>query len=406
MTLSTRGRFAMLIALACLLIASVTAYDVLTLGRQAVLGQAASGHALATLALAWQPQTPAPAFIGMFAGGIAIFAIAGGLCIRATRVRAELMLLQLALGGLLESDLLYLVAAQAGFLLPYPAGLRWLAASAGVLAFSFLPLALRLAQAHPACNLAGLAPPPAFLGLATEYPQELALQAFAYCIGRLLRDQLERRARLTEAHATLLAAQRGLAESVQRSERQRVDEQLGQWLDEHLGALQQSLRQAAAVLDGAARQSLAVSEQLAAELGEEVRRAITPASPDLSLPLEHALHTLCAGIPQPRVQLRFDPAARAVPPGVAHTALRSVQEAISNAIRHSGAALVQVEVAHEQDGLAIRVRDDGRGAGRLGGGSGLAGIGERVATHGGRLTLGNRAGGGFAVEIWLPLAEG
>ena len=66
-----------------------------------------------------------------------------------------------------------------------------------------------------------------------------------------------------------------------------------------------------------------------------------------------------------------------------------------------------MSVRYEEDALAIEVVDDGRGvaAGVAGGGRGLVGMGERVATFRGELEAGPRAEGGFAVRARLPLPK-
>ncbi len=99
-----------------------------------------------------------------------------------------------------------------------------------------------------------------------------------------------------------------------------------------------------------------------------------------------------------------DPAAP-VPDGVALTAYRVVQEALTNVRRHAGPdATVRVEVAVD-DAVSVLVEDDGRGAAATpdGTGLGLVGMRERVVVHGGTLEAGPRPGGGWRVAARLPL---
>ena len=61
------------------------------------------------------------------------------------------------------------------------------------------------------------------------------------------------------------------------------------------------------------------------------------------------------------------------------------------------------------DELEIEIVDDGRGNGAARsapGGLGVIGMRERAALHGGRLSAGPAAGGGFAVKVRLPTPEG
>ncbi len=87
------------------------------------------------------------------------------------------------------------------------------------------------------------------------------------------------------------------------------------------------------------------------------------------------------------------------------TAYRIVQESLTNTLKHAGKTHATVTVQYEPDAVAIEVLDDGRGvtAGIAGGGRGLVGMGERVATFRGELEAGPRAEGGFAVRARLPL---
>ena len=96
----------------------------------------------------------------------------------------------------------------------------------------------------------------------------------------------------------------------------------------------------------------------------------------------------------------------AVPDGVALTTYRIVQEALSNVRKHAGPdATARVAVWLDRGAVAVEVADDGRGAAAPddGRGLGLAGMRERVDAHGGTLTTGPAAGGGFRVCARIPL---
>lgn len=79
-----------------------------------------------------------------------------------------------------------------------------------------------------------------------------------------------------------------------------------------------------------------------------------------------------------------------------------LREAVTNVVKHSGARKCEVHLSTE-DGLAeLEVVDDGRGAASLEGGSGLAGMRERVELVGGALRLGAQNGGGMRVVVTVP----
>ncbi|MFE7503927.1 sensor histidine kinase [Promicromonospora sp. NPDC057488] len=85
-------------------------------------------------------------------------------------------------------------------------------------------------------------------------------------------------------------------------------------------------------------------------------------------------------------------------------AYRIVQESLTNALRHAAASHVTVSARVAGGRLAVRVSDDGRGAGPAPvPGSGISGMRERAALLGGTLTTSDAPGGGFVVAADLPL---
>ena len=92
------------------------------------------------------------------------------------------------------------------------------------------------------------------------------------------------------------------------------------------------------------------------------------------------------------------------------SAVRVVQEALSNVVRHAGAAATRVEVAWSRGQVAVSVCDDGRPrvpAPRSGdgtsGGHGQLHMRERVAVSGGTLEVGPVRGGGYRVRAAFPV---
>ncbi len=98
-----------------------------------------------------------------------------------------------------------------------------------------------------------------------------------------------------------------------------------------------------------------------------------------------------------------------LPAGAELTIYRCVQESLTNVIKHAGPdAQTQVHIDWTYRGLNLRIRDDGRGAGSIvleGAGQGLQGMKERVALYEGTCTALPQAGGGFAVNVFIPYTE-
>ncbi len=96
---------------------------------------------------------------------------------------------------------------------------------------------------------------------------------------------------------------------------------------------------------------------------------------------------------------------RALPALVDVNAYRIVQEALTNVLKHAGPARAHVLVVFRQDGLRLRICDDGEGGEPQATGIGLVGMRQRVAMLGGRLSVGPRPDGGFEVAATLPVSS-
>jgi signal transduction histidine kinase len=82
-----------------------------------------------------------------------------------------------------------------------------------------------------------------------------------------------------------------------------------------------------------------------------------------------------------------------------------VAEALTNSAKHANASIVDVRVESGESMLRVCVCDDGRGGARVGRGSGLAGLRDRVEALGGRLCLDSPPGAGTELDIVLPLKQ-
>jgi signal transduction histidine kinase len=102
---------------------------------------------------------------------------------------------------------------------------------------------------------------------------------------------------------------------------------------------------------------------------------------------------------------------RPLPSGLDLAAYRVVQEALTNVLKHAGAARTVVHVEYRPRELLIKVSDDGRPDGpgvAYGqppgpGGRGLIGLRERVALYRGEIDAGPRPGGGWRISVRIPL---
>ena len=96
--------------------------------------------------------------------------------------------------------------------------------------------------------------------------------------------------------------------------------------------------------------------------------------------------------------------AERLPEPVEIAAYYAVSEALTNTAKHAHASGADVEVAARDGGLRVCVRDDGRGGADFAGGSGLAGIKDRMEALGGQIWLQSPPGTGTAMRIVIPLS--
>ena len=82
---------------------------------------------------------------------------------------------------------------------------------------------------------------------------------------------------------------------------------------------------------------------------------------------------------------------------------RTLQEALTNAVRHGHAKNVYIAFWEDNDVLVMKVQDDGIGSSKIVKGIGLAGMEERLESQGGKLEVSRPKDGGFMLKIKIPL---
>ncbi|MFF5146870.1 sensor histidine kinase [Streptomyces sp. NPDC013157] len=100
---------------------------------------------------------------------------------------------------------------------------------------------------------------------------------------------------------------------------------------------------------------------------------------------------------------------RPLPAGAEVVALRSCQEALTNARKHAGSPVsVGIRLCYDADSLTVAVHDDGRGfdPAAVCSGYGLAGLRARAAEAGGTATVRSAPGAGTTVTVRLPVGGG
>jgi len=82
---------------------------------------------------------------------------------------------------------------------------------------------------------------------------------------------------------------------------------------------------------------------------------------------------------------------------------RTVQEALTNAVRHGKASRVRVIFWVVGEELRLTITDNGKGAFEIVKGIGLSGMEERLGALGGSVSVGRAPEGGFSLSVQVPV---
>ncbi len=225
----------------------------------------------------------------------------------------------------------------------------------------------------------------------------------AFVTGLVARQQAQAREEQRRLNAELRATRALLAESSRLTERMRISRELHDLLGHHLTALSLNLEVATHLSEGKVREQVQQAHLLAKLLLTDVREAVSQLRDDDEVDLRESLGELVQGVPAPQIHLSTPANLPGGDPVRAQVILRCAQEIITNAVRHSDAQNLWLDLAHECDGIRIHARDDGRGSAGFRPGHGLSGMRERLQEFGGDLTVSTQPGGGFALDAFLPL---
>jgi signal transduction histidine kinase len=255
---------------------------------------------------------------------------------------------------------------------------------------------------------------------------DYVLLAAAWTLGVGIRQRRLHAAALEDRAARLEREREEKARQAATQERLRIARELHDVVAHSLSVIGVQAGAARLVLDtgpdpARAREAVAAIEATANRAMAEMRRALgilrdargSEAATALApLPGLRQLPDLLdqvrrAGLP---VELAVEGTPRPLATSVDLSLYRIVQEALTNALKHAGAAHAEVLVRYDQHDVEVEVADDGRGPAPPAGGpvgregAGTIGMRERVALFGGELRVGPRPHGGYAVKACLPIS--
>ncbi|WP_406137297.1 sensor histidine kinase [Streptomyces sp. NBC_01089] len=211
-------------------------------------------------------------------------------------------------------------------------------------------------------------------------------------------DELERR--IAE-----LESDRGVVVDTAAADLRRIERDLHDGAQARLVALAMGLGlakeklledpDAAAVMVGEAHGEVKLALQELRDLARGIHPAVlTDRGLDAAL---SSIATRCTAPVTVHVDLTERPAE-----AIEGIAYFTVSELLQNVSKHARARSASVEVWRAADRLLIRVEDDGRGGARLDGGTGMAGLADRLGAVDGLFVLDSPVGGPTTVTAELP----
>jgi len=227
-------------------------------------------------------------------------------------------------------------------------------------------------------------------------PKLLDAGALAVEVARL---RVELRRQLDEVEAS-----RARIVAAADHERRRIERDLHDGAQQRLVSIGLALRHAQHALGTAADPDVSRTlDDAVAEITvaiDELRQlagGIRPAHLDAGL--APALRDLARRAPLP---VEVDAASDRFPTDIETAAYFCACEGLTNAVKHAHATRIQLTARRNHDRLVVSVIDDGIGGAAARNGSGLSGLTDRVAAHGGTLTVDSHKGRGTTLVAEFP----
>ena len=206
-----------------------------------------------------------------------------------------------------------------------------------------------------------------------------------------------------------LSEARGAASSAEGHSLRRLERDIHDGPQQRLVRLQMDLAAAERQLDAdpeKARTLIGEAMQQSKDALEELRSLSRGFAPPILLDrgLVAALESAATRSPIPTTVTDSLPKGTELPQEIERNAYFAASEALTNAIKHSGATNIDIRVTTTAKDLVVTVSDNGAGGATTKAGHGLAGLRERMRGVSGALEVHSPAGGPTLVSARLPLA--
>ena len=227
----------------------------------------------------------------------------------------------------------------------------------------------------------------------------LAFEAFALLSSQIAADERRARQDLEFSHAQLEATQSMLAAASRQDERLRISRDIHDVLGHHLTGLSLQLEVASHSTAQKVQEHITQAQFIAKLLLSDVRQVVNDLRQIDQMDLADALRSLAANTGRLQIDLTIPDQLTVPDTRVAEAVFRTVQEIVTNAVRHSSASGLYINLADHDGTLTITASDDGHIDRLPPEGNGLKGMRERIEDLGGSVQLGIARGLSYTIQL-------
>ncbi|WP_428965751.1 sensor histidine kinase [Micromonospora fluostatini] len=215
-----------------------------------------------------------------------------------------------------------------------------------------------------------------------------------------IRREKHLRRQLARTHVDLQAATVLLAGAARTAERLRISRELHDLIGHQLTVLTLELEAARHRPGDTALGHVERANRVARDVLADVRTTVGALRVGPATDLAEALRAIGRDVPGLDVSVEVSEEVEADEEQTA-ALVRTVQEIVTNTLRHAGARELWIAVTRDGDTIRLTAADDGQGAAEVVPGNGLRGIAERLAALGGEVAYDGRSG--FRVRARVPV---
>ncbi len=296
----------------------------------------------------------------------------------------------------------YVIDVLAGFILPVRCAPLW------ILSVLMIELSLYTLTPHTLMNefvtlTRDFGPPILQMLLLTL--TFIGIHCLTYFLGVLLSKEVKQHQALDKVNAELKATQKLYETDVRLEERVYIARELHDTIGHSLTAISTNLQLAEKLCNNEAKEPIQDAYNVSKLLLSDVREIVTSLRTEEKIDLYDALVTLVSAIKYPKINIKLQENLVINDPSVSHAIFRSVQEIITNTIKHSKAKNLNINISKSSGKIMLFSKDDGIGTSKIVLANGLNGMKERVEEAGGYINILSEIHQGFAVDITIPIIE-